>query len=117
MVTYRTSAVAGTTVFVAGMVGRDPAGQGLDGLGPQAARSLERIAGVLAVHGLDLSDVVRLRIYMIDISSWPTEVRPVVAKAFADELPPAAVLEVGAFVEPWMEIEIEVEAGLRTMAS
>jgi enamine deaminase RidA (YjgF/YER057c/UK114 family) len=110
MPTFRTSAKAGNTVYVAGMVGRDVDGSPVTGLAAQTAHALRRVSAVLRDHAASLSDVVRLRIYVTDVTRWASEVLPTLAEAFDDTLPPATVVQVVAFVEPWMEIEIDAEA-------
>ena len=106
---FRSSGSAGELVALAGVVGRDEEGGPVDGLLPQTVRTLERIGAVLAGHGLDRSDVIRLRVYLVDVSDWPS-VLDVLVDWFGPTLPAATVVGGLNLVEPWMLIEIETDA-------
>lgn len=112
MATFADLAVSHVTGHVAGITGRGPAGEPVSGAGAQTGRIVERLAGLLAKHDLDLSSVVRLRIYLTRMTDWREHVLAPVATAFAGVLPPCTVVEVAALVEPWMAIEIEVDVAL-----
>lgn len=80
-----------------------------DDIGIQTREVLRRIEAALIEAGAALSDVVRTRIYVTDISRW-REVAAVHAEVFGDILPAAAMVEVTALVEPWLLVEIEADA-------
>lgn len=101
--------VGGGLIFVIGMVGRDPDGVVLPGIGPQTARSLARIEEQLAAHGRDRGAVVRLRFYLTDMRLWP-EARDQVAAFFGTPMPPSTAVGVTGLAEPEMLIEIDAEA-------
>jgi isochorismate pyruvate lyase len=107
--TFRTSGSAGELVAVAGMVGRDDAGNPIVGLVPQTKRALERIEVVLAERGLDRSHIIRLRVFLVDAAAWP-EVLHIFKSWFGPTLPAATVIGGVTLVEPWMLIEIETDA-------
>ena len=112
MTTFQDLAVSHVTGHVVGVTGRGPSGEPVSGVGAQTVRIVERLAELLAKHDLDLSSVVRLRIYLTRITDWQEHVIAPVATGFAGVLPPCTVVEVAALVEPWMAIEIEVDVAL-----
>ena len=56
-----------------------------------------------------LSDVVRTRIYVTDISRW-REIAAVHAEVFGDIRPAATMVEVAALIAPELLVEIEADA-------
>ncbi|MCV7126641.1 MULTISPECIES: RidA family protein [Mycolicibacterium] len=87
------------------------AGTTAPGAGPaaQAREALHRIEAALNQAGASLSDVVRTRIYVTDISSW-AEVGAVHAEFFGDIRPVTAMVEVSALISPELVVEIEADA-------
>jgi enamine deaminase RidA (YjgF/YER057c/UK114 family) len=72
---------------------------------------LRRIELALEQAGAALTDVVRTRIYVTDISRW-REVGAVHAQVFGDVRPAATMVEVSALITPEILVEIEVDAYL-----
>lgn len=95
--------VSGTTATVNGeVVGEgDPAEQ------TRAALGIIRTA--LETAGAQLSDVVRTRIYVTDISRWE-EVARAHGEAFGDIRPATTLVQVAALIDPLHLVEIEAEA-------
>ena len=91
-------AVAGTT------------GAGHD-IATQARDALRRIDIALQEAGGSLSDVVRTRMFVTDISLW-REAGAVHAEVFGDIRPVTSMIEVSALIAPDLMIEIEVDAYL-----
>lgn len=89
-------AVAGTTG-----AGEDVAAQTRD--------ALRRIETALREAGASLSDVVRTRIYVTDISRWH-DVGAVHAEVFGDVRPAATIVGVAALIAPDLLVEIEADA-------
>jgi len=75
----------------------------------QAKRCLEIIEEALAELGAGLSDVVRTRMFVTDISRWE-EFGRAHGEAFADHPPTTTMVEVRALIDPAMLIEIEADA-------
>ncbi len=75
----------------------------------QAREALRRIETALIEAGASLSDVVRTRMYVTDISRW-REVGAVHAEVFGDIRPAATMVEVSALISPELMVEIEVDA-------
>jgi len=68
---YSQGVVAGGFLFTAGQIGLDPATNALvEGLEAQAARALENIRGVLAADGLTIADLVKVTLYLTDLSKF-----------------------------------------------
>ena len=80
-----------------------------DDVGAQTREALRRIAIALNEAGATLSDVVRTRIYITDISRW-REVAAVHAEIFGQIRPAATMVEVAALIAPGLSVEIEVDA-------
>jgi len=75
----------------------------------QTQRCFEIIQQALVELGADLSDVVRTRIYVTDMSRWE-EVARAHQERFADHPPCNTMVEISALINPDMLVEIEVEA-------
>ncbi|BBX07269.1 RidA family protein [Mycolicibacterium aichiense] len=97
----------------AGRIGPHVAVSGTTGAGDdvvaQTRNALQRIAAALDDLGASLSDVVRTRIYVTDISSWRA-VGEVHAEFFGAIRPAATMVEVSALIEPGLLVEIEADA-------
>ena len=59
--------------------------------------------------GASLSDVVRTRIFVTDISPW-REIGAVHAEVFGDIRPVTTMVEVSALISPDLVVEIEADA-------
>ena len=97
---------AGSHVYVTGTA----AVGALDGDGyAQARRCFEIIAAALGELSASLSDIVRTRMFVTDISRWEEFGRA--HREFFGAHPPATTLvEVKALIDPKMLIEIEADA-------
>jgi enamine deaminase RidA (YjgF/YER057c/UK114 family) len=102
---YSRAVRIGPHVAVAGTTGAGPAGD----IAAQARDALHRIDSALQQAGAALTDVVRTRIYVTDISRWP-EVGAVHAQIFGEIRPAATMVEVSALIEPGLLVEIEADA-------
>ena len=88
---------------------------GGDDLAAQARQALANLKAVLADQGLDPSDLVRIRTYVVDHK--PEKIGPVTGELmafFGDVMPCANTwLGVQTLVMPEFQIEIEATAALR----
>lgn len=75
----------------------------------QTRAIFETIEKALEDAGASLKDVVRTRVYLVDITHWE-DVARVHGEVFADIRPANTTLEVSAFVSPDWLVEIEVDA-------
>lgn len=78
----------------------------------QTKRCIEIIQRALADLGADLSDVVRTRMFVTDISRWQ-EYGRAHGEFFADYPPATTMVEVKSLIDPEMLIEIEADAEYR----
>jgi enamine deaminase RidA (YjgF/YER057c/UK114 family) len=104
-VAYSRAVRVGPHVAVAGTTGAGPAGD----ISAQTRDALRRIEIALQQAGAALTDVVRTRIYVTDISRW-REVGAVHAQVFGAIRPAASMVEVSALIEPDLLVEIEADA-------
>lgn len=96
--------VSGTTA-----TGSDGRIVGIGDVEAQTRRTLENIAAALEQAGACLEDVVRTRIYVLDIDAWQL-VGQVHHEFFADIRPASTMIEVSRFVSPEILVEIEADA-------
>jgi enamine deaminase RidA (YjgF/YER057c/UK114 family) len=102
---YSRAVRSGPFIAVAGTTGAG------DDIAAQARDALRRIDIALQEAGGSLSDVVRTRMFVTDISRW-REVGAVHAEVFGDIRPVTSMVEVSALIAPDLMIEIEVDAYL-----
>lgn len=105
VVGYARAVRVGPHVAVAGTTGTGPAGD----ITAQTQDALRGIEIALQQAGAALTDVVRTRIYVTDISRW-REVGDVHAQVFGETRPAATMVEVSALIAPEMRVEIEADA-------
>lgn len=82
---------------------------GGDDITAQTREVLRRIAHALEQAGGALSDVVRTRIYVVDITRWE-QVGRVHGEVFADIRPATTMVEVSRLIDPALLVEIEADA-------
>ncbi len=75
----------------------------------QAREAFRRIETALAEVGASLTDVIRTRMFVTDISRWE-EVGAVHAEVFGTVRPVATMVEVTALIGAELYVEIEVDA-------
>ncbi len=75
----------------------------------QTRDALRRIETALGELGATLSDVVRTRMFVTDITQWP-HIAAVHAEVFGDVRPAATMVEASALIAPELLVEIEVDA-------
>jgi enamine deaminase RidA (YjgF/YER057c/UK114 family) len=101
---------AGGFIFVAGTTAADPGGAVLgDTPYAQTVEILRKVEHELARAGGSLTDVVRTRAFVTDISR-ADEVGRAHGEAFAGAPPAMSMLEVRALIDPRMLVEIEAVA-------
>lgn len=96
--------VAGTTAALEG-----GGAVGGDDIGTQAREALGRIALALDDVGASLSDVVRTRMFVTDISRWE-EVGRAHGEVFGAIRPATSMVEVSRLIDPALLVEIEADA-------
>jgi enamine deaminase RidA (YjgF/YER057c/UK114 family) len=103
VVGYSRAVRTGPHIAVAGTTGSG------DGIAAQTRDALRRIEIALQELGASLSDVVRTRIFVTDISLWQA-VGAVHAEVFGEIRPVATMVEVSTLISPELLVEIEVDA-------
>jgi enamine deaminase RidA (YjgF/YER057c/UK114 family) len=101
----------GAHVVVAGTAPIGPDGNtvGQDDVMAQTRRCLEISAEALGAVGADLSDVVRTRIMLTDMTRW-REAAAAHGECFSDIRPVATFVEVSRFIDKEWLVETEMDA-------
>jgi enamine deaminase RidA (YjgF/YER057c/UK114 family) len=75
----------------------------------QTRQCIENIRTALEQAGATLENVVRTRIYVLDIDQW-REIGRAHAEAFATIRPSTSMVEVSRLIDPALLVEIEADA-------
>jgi enamine deaminase RidA (YjgF/YER057c/UK114 family) len=100
-------------IFVAGTAPQWPDGTVDPDVRAQTRRVFEIIADALEQAGGSLADVVRTRIFLVDLADFEA-VQAVHGELLADVRPACTGLVVAALLDPRWKVEIEVDAVLPT---
>jgi enamine deaminase RidA (YjgF/YER057c/UK114 family) len=75
----------------------------------QTTQAIRNVESALAQLGAALTDVVRTRLFVLDISRWE-EVGRAHGAAFGDVMPATSLLQISALIDPRMLVEVEAVA-------
>ena len=94
--TYSQAVRAGDTLYLSGQIGLDPAtGELVDGIGSHIHRVFGNLKAVAKAGGGSLDDVVKLTIYLTDLSHF-ARVNEIMPEYFDKPYPARAVVGVAA---------------------
>ena len=108
---YSRAVKVGDRLFISGTTAKDPVGE-VVGAGDAYAQTryvIKIITNVLRTAGFKVSDVVRTRLFVTDMSQWKEYARAH-REVFETVRPASSIVQVSKLVDPRLMIEMEAEA-------
>jgi 2-iminobutanoate/2-iminopropanoate deaminase len=101
-------------IYVAGQVSVDMSGNpvGLGDIAMQTRTVLENLKKVLEGAGANLEDVIKLNIYVTNMTDYLQETRNIRREFFSGDFPASTLVEVKSLARPEFMVEIEAVAAV-----